>query len=140
MKKIIITLSGIFLTCLVFSQTSTVLSPSAKIKLSNGQKIVVKSIVAIEASLGMGMEITSNSTTENALDVKNSTDKNYTISNTLTKLKVNMNAMGQPTNYDSEKNYLIFLRIYFLISRLNYSAMKVQRFVLLGTESPPYLF
>jgi len=49
------------------------------------------------------MELTSNSTSANTLEVKNSTAKNYTISNTLTKLKVNMNMMGQPTNYDSEK-------------------------------------
>ena len=105
MKKIIITLSGVLITGLVFSQTASPaeISPAAKIKLNNGQKIVVENIITIEASLGMGMELTSNSTSVNALEVKNSTDNNYTISNTLTKLKVNMNMMGQPTNYDSEK-------------------------------------
>ena len=104
MKKIIITLSGLFLAGLLFAQPmSNSLAPTGKIKLTNGQKIVVESNVTIEASLGMGMELTSNSTSENTLDVKNSTDKNYTISNTLTKLKVNMNMMEQPSNYDSEK-------------------------------------
>ena len=50
----------------------------------------------------MGMELNSKSTTVNSLEVKTSTVNNYTISNTLTKLKVNMNMMGQPNNYDSD--------------------------------------
>lgn len=104
MKKNIFLLSGLFISGLVFSQSSSsVSSPLSKINLTKGQKIVVESNTSIEANLGMGMELTSNSSSENTLNVKNSTDKNYTISNTLTKLKVNMNMMGQPTNYDSEK-------------------------------------
>ncbi len=104
MKKIIFILTGLLINTLVFSQTSTpVKSPLAKIKLSNGQKIVVESVITIEANLGMGMDLNSSSSSENTLDVKNSTTNSYTISNTLTKLKVNMNMMGQPTNYDSEK-------------------------------------
>src|SRR5436189_2308466 len=98
MKKVIITLLGIFSATLIFSQTG-VQSPAgtSKIILSNGQKIIVESTISMEANLGMGMELTSNSTSENTLEVKTSTAKNYTISNTLTKLKVNMNMMGQPT-------------------------------------------
>lgn len=63
----------------------------------------MESVITIEANLGMGMDLNSSSSSENTLDVKNSTTNSYTISNTLTKLKVNMNMMGQPTNYDSEK-------------------------------------
>jgi len=103
MKKIIILLTGLIISFQAFSQPiSNTIVPAGKIKLSNGQKIIVESNLAIEANLGMGMEITSNSTSENTLDVKNSTDKIYTISNTLTKLNVNMNMMGQPSNYNSE--------------------------------------
>ena len=95
MKKIYIPFVCLLITGSAFAQ-------SAKIKLANGQKIVVESTTDIQASLAMGMEVTSNSVSKNDLEVKNSTEKGYTISITLTKLKVNMNMMGQPNNYDSE--------------------------------------
>ena len=96
MKRIAITLLGIFSTTVIFSQAT------GKIVLSNGQKINVQSNVSIEASLSPGMELTSTSVSDNMLEVKNTTEKGYTISSTITKLKVNMNMMGQSTNYDSE--------------------------------------
>jgi hypothetical protein len=68
----------------------------------NGQKIVIESSTDIQASLTMGMELTSNSATVNSLEVKNSTADNYTIGSTLTKMKVNMNMMGQFNNYNSD--------------------------------------
>ena len=95
MKKIYIPFVCLLITGSAFAQ-------SAKIKLANGQKIVVESTTDIQASLAMGMEVTSNSVSKNDLEVKNSTEKGYTINSTLTKLKVNMNMMGQPNNYDSE--------------------------------------
>jgi hypothetical protein len=104
MKKIIIALLGIFSATLVFSQTSSPKTVvSGKIMLSPGQKIVVESNISMDADLSMGMQMTSTSASVNMLEAKSSTDKNYTVSNTLTKVKVNMNMMGQPTNYDSEK-------------------------------------
>ncbi len=103
MKKIYIAVSCLFVTGLSFAQPlSTGVSPAGKIKLTNGQKIIVENTTDIQASLIMGMEVTGKSITVNLLEVKNSTDKDYTISSTLTKLKVNMNMMGQPNNYDSE--------------------------------------
>lgn len=99
MKKIYIALVSLFIASIGFAQP---VKWAGKIKIANGQKIVVESTTTIEASLTMGMELNSNSTTVNALEVKSSTDKDYTISNTLTKLKVNMNMMGQANNYDSE--------------------------------------
>jgi hypothetical protein len=95
MKKIYIPFVCLLITGSTFAQ-------SAKIKLANSQKIVVESTTDVQASLAMGMEVTSNSVSKNDLEVKNSTEKGYTISSTLTKLKVNMNMMGQPNNYDSE--------------------------------------
>jgi len=100
MKRILITLLAVFSTTLIFSQT---IKPSDKIVLATGQKITVQSNISLEASLSPGMDLTSTSATENALEVKNRSDKNYTISSTTTKLKVDMNMMGQATNYDSEK-------------------------------------
>jgi Family of unknown function (DUF6263) len=89
------------LVCLVFSGFAFAQTPG-KIKLANGQKIVVESSIDMQATLTMGMELTSNTTSLNALEVKSSNANTSTISNTLTKLKMTSNVMGQATNYDSD--------------------------------------
>ena len=89
------------LACLVISAISFAQTP-ASLKLANGQRIVVETNTDIQASLTMGIELTSNSATVNSLEVKNSTASNATIGNTLTKMKVNTNMMGQSNNYDSD--------------------------------------
>lgn len=96
MKKIYISLFALLTSAVVFAQTGS------KIKMVNGQKIIVESTADIQASLTMGMELTSNSTTVNTLEVKNTTPTDYIISNTLTRLKIASNMMGQASNYDSE--------------------------------------
>lgn len=96
MKRIYASLIALALSAIAFAQSTD------KIKLANGQKIVVESTTDIQATLTMGMELTSTSTSVNALEVKNSSPDNYIISNTLTKLKMNTNMMGQANNYDSE--------------------------------------
>lgn len=98
MTKLSFILLGLFVSPYVYSQT---LVP--KILLTNGQKITVESVVSMETSMSPGMDIINNNTSENTLEVKNITDKQITISNSLTKLKVEMNMMGQTTSYDSEK-------------------------------------
>ena len=104
MKKIASFLPVILVTTLLHAQTQ-VTKPVVpnKISLTIGQKITVQSSISIESSLAPGMDVTNNSTSENILEVKSSTDKNYTIGSTLTKIKVNMDMMGQATTYDSEK-------------------------------------
>ncbi|MBK8787600.1 MAG: hypothetical protein IPN43_14155 [Chitinophagaceae bacterium] len=96
MKRIYVSLIALALSAIAFAQSTD------KIKLANGQKIVVESTTDIQATLTMGMELTSTSASVNALEVKNSSPDNYIISNTLTKLKINTNMMGQANNYDSE--------------------------------------
>lgn len=105
MKKTALLLSGILVSVFAFSQTAAVkpINPG-KIQLSDGQKIIAASSIAIEADMGMGMQLNSNTASENILEVKSSTAKDYTITSTLTKLKVDFNMAGQTTNYDSEKN------------------------------------
>ena len=104
MKKIASFLPVILVTALLHAQTQVIKTvvPN-KISLTIGQKITVQSSISIESSLAPGMDVTNNSTSENILEVKSSTDKNYTIGSTLTKIKVNMDMMGQATTYDSEK-------------------------------------
>lgn len=104
MKTFYILLVCLVISGLTFAQPSAAGTPNdaIKIKLTNGQKIAVESNTDIEASLTMGMEMNSNTITVNSLEVKNNTANSYIISNTLTKLKVTSNMMGQATNYDSE--------------------------------------
>lgn len=105
MKKTILVLTCLITAAFSFCQTAMPKTISTgKILLSDGQKIIAASTISIDADLSNGMELHSSSTTENALEVKTSTDKNYTVTSTLTKLKVNFKMMGQATNYDSEKN------------------------------------
>jgi hypothetical protein len=104
MKKIILTLTGLLATALVFSQTGVVSSlPTGKIVLANGQKIFVESSVTIEANLSPGMDMNNKTSSFNTLEVKTTTDSSYTISNTVTKLKLDMDMMGQSSSYDSDK-------------------------------------
>ena len=94
MKRIYIPFVCLAVSVSAFSQAS--------LKLVNGQKIIIESNTDIQASLTMGMELTSSSATVNALEVKNSTTNNYNISNALTKMKVSMNMMGQSNSYNSD--------------------------------------
>lgn len=93
MKRIYVSFICLVITGLTFAQP---------LKLTNGQKIVIESSTDIQASLTMGMELTSSSAAVNSLEVKNGTTDNYSISSTLTKMKVNMNMMGQSNSYNSD--------------------------------------
>ena len=97
MKRQVFTLIGTILTATLFAQ-----NPTSRIVLAKGQKMVVTTTVAITSS-NMGVEALVNTTSENTLEVKQATDKDYTISSTLTKMKLSMDAPGNTTSYDSEK-------------------------------------
>jgi len=96
MKKTILSVFSLLFTGLLFAQT-----PTTKIVLNNDEKITVENTLNFEATV-MGMAISNNSTTLNSLVVKNTTDQHYTITNTMTKIKTDMNAMGQNESYNSE--------------------------------------
>ena len=97
MKRFFISFVCLAVSGLAFSQT-----PTEKINLANGQKVIVETTTDVQATLVAGMELTGNTATVNELAVKNAASTNYTISNTMTKVKMDMNMMGQPTSYDSE--------------------------------------
>jgi len=99
MKSILFSLAALLLTNCISAQSSSL---PGKVILTAGQKITVENEMALEAGFGMGMGITSNSVSTNLLEVKNNTTENYTVSNTLTKMKLDMTTMGQPGSYDSE--------------------------------------
>lgn len=104
MKNIVFLLPVILLSTLLSAQPqANKFSLPNKISLSIGQKIIVENTISMESSMSPGMDINNSTTSENLLEVKNNTDNNYTLSNSLTKIKVNMSMMGQATTYDSEK-------------------------------------
>lgn len=104
MKKITFTILGFFATTLVFAQTGSIkpIIPS-KIVLTNGQKISIETSLSMDASLSPGMDMTNKTSSVNTLEVKSGNDTSYTITNTLTKIKLDMDMMGQSTSYDSDK-------------------------------------
>lgn len=103
MKRIIGSIAMLLLSGVVFAQTSVESSATAaNISLKAGQKIVSNVSMNLQGDFGMGMEINSKTVSENILDVKSMDADNYTISNTLTKIKVDMAMMGQNNSYDSE--------------------------------------
>ena len=75
----------------------------AAIVLNNGQKVIVTTSSNTDSDMGMGMQMKNNSHATNVLQVIAINDTSYAISNTLTKMSISMDMMGQETNYDSEK-------------------------------------
>lgn len=98
MKKSIFFLLSVFTNIVVFAQIAV----TQKIALADGQKITIESTLHVEASI-MGFGMNTNSNSRNIIEVKSNSEKNYTLTNTLTQLKVDMDMMGKSTYYDSEK-------------------------------------
>lgn len=74
-----------------------------KVVLTKGQKIIIKTSSTQDADMGMGMEMKNFSSSQNNLVVLDADDTSYSITNTLTGLKISMDMMGQTTSYDSDK-------------------------------------
>lgn len=103
MTKTVFFLSGLFIFGSAISQpVSNASKNPGLIKLTAGEKITIESTSSIDADLGMGMAVKSTSASINTLDIKAVSENIGTITNTLTKLQVNMDMMGQSNNYDSE--------------------------------------
>src|SRR5437868_4841708 len=97
MKTTLIALASMFFAVAAYAQ-----NPTEKIVLNKGQKITATTSMSVTNEM-MGMNTSTSSVTENLLEVKNVTDKDYTIANTLTRVKMNIEMPGNNTSYDSEK-------------------------------------
>lgn len=105
MKKTYSFILGLFVGGFAMAQNAAVNPISTpRILLKPGQKIIASGSIVMEADMGMGMQLNSNTVSENTLEVKSNTDKEYTITCTLTKVKVDFDMAGQSSSYDSEKN------------------------------------
>ncbi len=96
MKSLLLFLS------LISALLSSGQTKDASILLSKGQKFIVRNSSTQDVDMGMGMEMKNFTSTQNNIYVIDVTDKKYTVSNTLTGVKVSMDAMGQQTDYDSD--------------------------------------
>ena len=74
-----------------------------RLLLNKGQKLTVKTSSSQDADMGMGMEMKNPISSSYNLVVLDANKENYTVSNTLTGLKLSVDFMGQSTNYDSDK-------------------------------------
>jgi len=97
MKKILLSVFAVLSVSFAFAQKYT-----DKLVLASGNKITTETSVTTEASV-MGMEMNNTTSSKAVIEVKSSTDKNYTVTNTTTYMKTDMNMMGQSMNYDSDK-------------------------------------
>lgn len=75
----------------------------SRIVLNKGQKFKVSTTSSQEADMGMGMEMKNFTSSTNTLTVIDADEKSYTLTNTLTGVKLSMELMGQQTTYDSDK-------------------------------------
>lgn len=100
MKKITGFFLCIFLNCIVFAQND------GNINLKKGDKFIIESkavAVTSQSLMGQSMESNINTSSVYNIEVKNVKDNGYDLNNTFTKLKLDMSAMGQNINFDSDK-------------------------------------
>jgi hypothetical protein len=100
MKKLFLLLS-VSPALLVSAQRGP--APATSIQLTKGQNIVVVTETDMTMDMGMGGEIKNNNKATTTLSVLDMSGSDYKISNTLNKISMSMDMMGQTTSYDSEK-------------------------------------
>ncbi len=94
MKKI-----GLLSLCL-----ATLFANAQSIKLENGKKITENTISSIDMEMSaMGQQMKINSSITNVINVTAVEDKNYKATNTITKITMSQEGMGQNVNFDSDK-------------------------------------
>jgi len=101
MKKIALCLMYLlFVSIISFAQNTQ------KIALKKGQKFVQQisgNVVISQQVMGQSIDSKIDMASVNTIEVKDIKDTGYSLAYTITKLKMNMSAMGQDMNYDSDK-------------------------------------
>jgi hypothetical protein len=101
MKKIVLIFAGAF----CFSM-ATIAQANQTLKLDKGQKYQVDNKLETTSSTevqGQTMETKVNVSSVYNIVVKDKTDNNYNLTNTITHMVMNMTMMGQEMNFDSDK-------------------------------------
>ena len=93
-------------TLILFVLITGVITFGQDINLTKGQKFSVDNkISAVTSQTFMGQAIKSNAelTAKYSIEVKDIKDDNYNLTNTFTKMKMKMSAMGNDVDFDSDK-------------------------------------
>jgi hypothetical protein len=100
MKKFLL-VALVFNAMVVSAQTVT-----RKVGLAKGQQLEQQSHVKVnmtQEAMGQNIEIKMEGDVTNLVEVKDAAANSYEVANTLKKILVNMNAMGQDMKFDSDK-------------------------------------
>lgn len=73
------------------------------IKLINGKKITAITTTSMDMDMGMAGQMKIASKTTNVLNVTSTDENSYRATNTITKLTMSQEGMGQSVNFDSDK-------------------------------------
>lgn len=101
MEKIVLIFAGAF----CFS-TATIAQTNQTLKLNKGEKYQVDNKLETTSSTevqGQTMETKVNVSSTYNISVKDKTNSNYNLTNTITHMVMNMTMMGQDINFDSDK-------------------------------------
>ena len=82
---------------------STLCVNAQQIKLEAGKKITSVSTADMDMDMGMAGQMKIKTSTTNVLSVTGSDDQNYKGTNTITKMTMSQEGMGQSTEFDSDK-------------------------------------
>jgi Family of unknown function (DUF6263) len=83
---------------------ATTFAQAQNIKLENGKKISQNTSSSIEMEMSaMGQEMKINSSTSNVISITGIDDKSYKATNTITKMTMTQEGMGQNVSFDSDK-------------------------------------
>ena len=93
MKRILL-LSLSFVTTTLFAQG---------IKLETGKKITTSTSTTMDMDMGMAGKMKILGTTTNLIEITGADDKNYKATNTITKMLISQDGMGQTVSFDSDK-------------------------------------
>ena len=100
MKKVLL------IACIVSSVSVYAQKVTKKVALVKGDQLTELAQVNVfitQEAMGQLMEIKMESSVTNVVDVKEKADNAITVANTLTKVLLNMDAMGQEMKFDSDK-------------------------------------
>jgi hypothetical protein len=98
--------SGLVFLLLAATMTLSAQTVSRKVALTKGQQLEQLNQVDVNITQevsGQMMEIKMKSTITNLVEVKDQTPNGFAVSNTVKRVLMNMNMMGQDMNFDSDK-------------------------------------
>ncbi len=82
---------------------ASLIAQAQNVKLEKGKKITSKSIMSMDMDMGMGGQMKMKTNTNSFIEITGADNKNYTATNTVTKITSNSEMMGKKMDYDSDK-------------------------------------